>query len=75
MAGCGWTASSNASWLTIASGAPATGTGTVKYSAPANTTGTPRTATLTIAGKTVTITEAPSSVRVPIPQRVRIVGD
>ena len=53
-----WTAVSNSSFLTIASGASGTGNGTVGYSVAANTTGSARTGTLTIAGLTFTVTQS-----------------
>ena len=71
-AGCGWTATSNASWLTITGGASGFGGGTVSVTATANTTGEARTGTLTVAGQTITFTQAacsfvvsPESVTVP----------
>jgi hypothetical protein len=54
-AGCAWTAASNASWITITSGASGSGNGTVQYSVAANTTGSRRTGTMTIAGRTFTV--------------------
>jgi len=57
-AGCTWAATSNASWITITSGASGVGNGTVNYSVSANTGTTPRTGTLTVAGNTFTITQA-----------------
>jgi hypothetical protein len=54
---CAWTAGSNAPWLSITSGATGTGSGTVGFSAVANTGGA-RTGTLTIAGQTFTVTQA-----------------
>ena len=54
--GCAWTASSNASWLSITSGANGTGPGAVQYSA-ASTTGAARSGTLTIAGQTFTVNQ------------------
>ena len=56
-AGCTWTATSNAPWLTITSGASSTGGGTVGFSATANT-GAQRMGTLTIAGQTFTVTQS-----------------
>src|SRR5204862_5331608 len=47
-AGCAWTASSNAPWLSITSGATGTGNGTVQFSAAA---WGPRAGMLTIAGQ------------------------
>lgn len=58
--GCAWTASSNASWITITSGSSGSGNGSVVYSLTSNTTSSARTGTLTIAGQTFTITQAPS---------------
>ena len=53
-----WTATSNASFLAITSGAPGMGNGTVGVSVAANTSTSSRTGTLTIAGQTFTITQA-----------------
>jgi all-beta uncharacterized protein/BACON domain-containing protein len=55
--GCAWTAVSNATWITITSGSAGTGNGTVNFTAAANTTGSDRNGTLTIAGRTFTLTE------------------
>jgi uncharacterized protein (TIGR03437 family) len=57
-AGCPWTASSGASFLSIASGASGTGPGVVQFSATANSTAAARAGTLTIAGQTATINQA-----------------
>ena len=54
--GCAWTASSNASWITIASGATGSGNGTVGYNVAA-TSGPARSGTLTIAGRTFTVNQ------------------
>ena len=56
--GCAWTAASNASWITISTGATGSGNGSVTYSFAANTGSTSRTGTLTIGGKTFTVTQA-----------------
>jgi len=56
-AGCGWTAVSNASWLTVVGGASGTGSGTMTYSVAANT-GAARTGTITVAGQTITVSQA-----------------
>ncbi|MBL8203526.1 MAG: hypothetical protein JNM09_04795 [Blastocatellia bacterium] len=56
--GCTWTATSNDAWITINAGsASGSGNGTVNFTVAANTGGT-RIGTLTIAGQTVTITQA-----------------
>ena len=49
--GCPWAAVSNASWITVAPGAPGSGTGFVTLQAAANVGGL-RSGTVTIAGKT-----------------------
>ncbi|MCX5821945.1 MAG: BACON domain-containing protein, partial [Deltaproteobacteria bacterium] len=54
---CPWTALSNAPWITITAGSPGTGNGTVSYSVSANKTGSTRTGTMTIGGKTFTVTQ------------------
>ncbi|MFA7242954.1 MAG: BACON domain-containing carbohydrate-binding protein, partial [Sulfuricellaceae bacterium] len=59
--GCAWTAISNASWITVTSGASGSSNGTVAYSVAANTSSSPRTGTLTIAGQTFTVTQAGAS--------------
>jgi sugar lactone lactonase YvrE len=53
---CSWTASSNASWLTITAGFSGSGGGTVSYSI-ATDPGAPRLGTLTIGGHTFTVNE------------------
>jgi len=71
---CGWTAVSNASWITVASGQSRTGTGQVVFSVAANDQSTStRIGTLTIAGRTLTVTQAgcaytlsPTSRAVPV---------
>ena len=54
---CGWTAASNAPWISVASGASGVGNGSVEYRYMGNTGGQ-RTGTLTIAGLTFTVTQA-----------------
>ena len=55
-AGCTWSATSNASWLTSA--ASGNGNGTASYSVAANTGSTPRTGTLTVGGQSFVVTQA-----------------
>ncbi len=56
---CGWTASSNASWIGIKVGQTGgTGSGSVGYTVAANPDSTPHSGTLTIAGQTFTVTQA-----------------
>lgn len=59
--GCAWSAASNSSWISIASGSPATSSGSLGFNAAPNTTGTQRSGTLTVAGQTVTVTQAASN--------------
>ena len=51
---CDWTATSQASWLTVADGKNGSGTGTARIHVDANS-GSPRTGTVTIAGETLTV--------------------
>src|SRR5205085_2445066 len=53
--GCPWTAASNAAFVSITSGASGSGSGTVNYSVASNAGGAARSATLTVAGQTITI--------------------
>jgi len=55
-AGCTWTATSNAVWVTVPSSA--TGSGTVGYSVAANNSTSSRIGTMTIAGLPFTVTQA-----------------
>jgi hypothetical protein len=57
-AGCAWTMISHASWITITSGPSGSGNGQVVFSVAANQAATPRTGTLTIPGRTFTVTQA-----------------
>jgi subtilisin family serine protease len=58
LGGCNWAASSNAPWITIVSGAPGSGPGTLRYQVAENPTTSPRTGTVTIAGQTLTISQS-----------------
>lgn len=71
--GCAWTASSDASWLTITRGTSGSGSGTVRYSVSANT-GSSRTGHMKIAGMVFTVVQdgaacsyaiSPSSIQAP----------
>jgi hypothetical protein len=57
-AGCDWTATSNALWITITSGAHGNGPGAVGYSVTTNNAIASRSGTLTVAGRTFTVTQA-----------------
>ena len=55
--GCGWTAASQAPWITVASGAAGSGNGSVQLTIAPNA-GAQRVGTVTIAGHTFTVTQA-----------------
>ena len=60
--GCSWTADSGgASWITITSGSGGTGSGTVYYSVPANTSSSGRSANMTIAGHNFAVAQSAGS--------------
>ena len=54
---CGWTAASQAGWITVSSGATGSGNGTVSLGIAANT-GPERAGTVMIAGRTFRVTQA-----------------
>jgi len=56
--GCGWSATSNDSWLSITTGSTGTGSGVVAFAASANVDCDPRAGTLTVAGQTFVVTQA-----------------
>jgi YVTN family beta-propeller protein len=55
---CGWSASSNVSWVTITSGLNGTGNGTVSYQVAANPNATARNGMLTLGGVPFTVVQA-----------------
>jgi len=59
--GCAWTAVSNVLWIHIPAPASGSGIGSFVFTVDANTTGSDRTGTLTIAGQTVTFNQTASS--------------
>jgi hypothetical protein len=56
--GCSWSATSNDGWITITSGSSGSGNGAVDYSVASNSSASLRTGTITIAGKTFTVTQS-----------------
>ncbi|MBV8858798.1 MAG: pre-peptidase C-terminal domain-containing protein [Acidobacteria bacterium] len=58
---CVRTATSNAAWLHVTSGATGTGGGAVNYSVDANTATSSRTGTLTVGGRAFSVTQGGSS--------------
>ena len=55
--GCTWTAVSNAPWIAVTGGSPGSGDGTVTFNVEPNTTGAPRSGTITIGGAGFTINQ------------------
>jgi hypothetical protein len=55
---CAWTSVSNVTWITVTAGESMSGLGSTDYSVARNPTTSARTGTLTVAGRTVTITQA-----------------
>jgi hypothetical protein len=72
---CPWTATSNASWLSVISGASGTGNGAITYSWLANTSTLPRSGSLQITGSFFNVTQA-GATDIPTNLRIRsIVGN
>ncbi len=69
--GCGWQATSGASWITITS-ATGAGDGTVAFSAQANTLATTRVGTITVAGQSVAVSQPGSSTPTNIKPTVQV---
>jgi glucose/arabinose dehydrogenase len=55
---CGWLAASHDSWILITAGNTGAGNGTVSFSVLANADANARTGTITVAGQTLTVTQA-----------------
>ena len=70
-AGCSWTATSTASWITVTSAVVSKGT--IAYSVGANPSGADRTGTITVGGVTFTLTQRGDSTPNP-PSRLRVVS-
>jgi Viral BACON domain/Putative binding domain, N-terminal len=64
---CQWTAVSQASWLTVTSGASGTGSGTVSFSVAANTGTASRTANIVTAGWNFSVLQAAPAPPAPPP--------
>lgn len=72
---CSWTSTSNVIWITVTGGASGSGIGAVSYRVDPNTGPATRTGTLTVAGQTVTFTQATQSSGTPpeTPTNLRII--
>jgi hypothetical protein len=60
-ADCGWTAQSNAAWITVAAPREGRGSGTVSYSVTENDTTSARTGTIAVAGGVHTVEQRPEA--------------
>ncbi|MDQ4122508.1 MAG: M12 family metallo-peptidase [Acidobacteriota bacterium] len=60
-ANCPWTAVRNNTWISLTSSANNTGSGTLGFSVAPNSTGSSRTGSITLAGKTFTVTQGTAS--------------
>jgi subtilisin family serine protease len=72
--GCPWIATSDVSWITILSGSPGTGSGSVQYFVAPNYGAFSRSGTMTIAGQTVTVVEPGGAVSPNLQSDVSLVG-
>jgi hypothetical protein len=59
--GCPWTASTDQPWASVPQGASGSGADLVYVGVSPNTTASARTATITVGGQSVSVTQAPSS--------------
>jgi hypothetical protein len=73
-AGCTWNASEGVSWISISSGASGTGNGTVRYAVSAHTGSASRSATLTVAGRSVAVTQAANTCTFTVTPAAQSVG-
>ncbi len=69
-AGCAWSASESAGWITLAGSGP--GSGSTAFTITPNTGATSRTATLTVAGLTVNVTQTADTMP-GAPENLRII--
>jgi hypothetical protein len=60
---CTWTATGNASWITLSTPAAKTGSGILAYTVGANTGSAARSAAVTVAGKILTISQAATTIK------------
>lgn len=56
--GCNWTAVSNDAWISMTAGSSGSGNGTVQFMVAENFSPSPRTGTMTVAGRVCTISQA-----------------
>ena len=70
--GCAWTSVSPVTWVTVTSGASKTGSGSTGFTIAANTATNTRSTTLTIAGKSFTVSQAAACSYTATPSSVNI---
>jgi uncharacterized protein (TIGR03437 family) len=64
--GCLWQAASNTNWITVSSGSPGSGSGSVQFAVAAGGNAVlPRSGTITVAGQTITVTQSPPPAGAP----------
>jgi len=63
---CGWTASSNDSWITLTSAASGVGSGSVSYSVASSTGGSEQTGTITLGTQAFSVTQSSSAPSVAV---------
>ncbi|MEO8099465.1 MAG: hypothetical protein ABI811_17330 [Acidobacteriota bacterium] len=71
-AGCAWSAVSNSAFITLVQGTVGSGNGIVEYSVASSPLAQARTGTLTIAGRTFTLTQ--SAAANPQPAKIRLLS-
>ncbi len=71
-AGCNWTAVSQASWIAVASNSSGAGNADVRLDIAANNTAAPRSGTVLIAGRTLTVNQAALTNCAPSPLTVGV---
>src|SRR6185436_3225804 len=69
--GCEWSASSNASWMTVDGSPAGSGPGAVRFSVQP-TTGAARSGTLTVAGRTIAVSQSQGCAYAVAPENASI---
>ena len=72
--GCGWSASAESSWVTITVGANGNGDGTVTFAISSNSSQSPRSTVVTVAGHSIVVAQAPATPPAA-PGGMRIIGE
>ncbi len=73
-AGCAWTATTAATWITIVSAATGSGAGSVAFTVDPNIELSSRTSTVLIAGQTLPVTQSPVGCTITIAPTIAAVG-